>query len=319
MKTALITGITGQDGSYLAELLLLKGYKVHGLIRSFSGGAGLRLLHIENKIALHVGDISDEKFVRNHINSINPDEIYHLATNHEVGFTSEEYVQSASINIDSTRHFLSAIDEFKYKCRFFYASSSKIFGPAVMTPQNEETIFNPDSIYSITKVAGMHLVRLYRNQRNLFACSGILYNHESPRRDLLYLPKKITSTAVRIKLGIENKLSLGDLDAKRDWGFAGDYVAAMWMMLQAKEPKDYVIGTGTTHSVEWVLNFVFSQLKLDWREHVIHDPGLVRTSDAAEMRADIAKIKVDLGWEPKTDFPDILKMMIESELQNLKP
>ena len=318
MKTALITGITGQDGSYLAELLLNKGYEVHGLIRPFSGRAELvlhRIIHILSKINLHVGDILDEEVVRGHVNDINPDEIYHLATKHEVGITTDEYLLSRSINTDSTVYFLSSINELQPKCRFFYASSSKVFGRAHTSPQNEETNLSPESIYSISKVAGMHLVRLYRNQMGLFACSGILFNHESPRRDLFFLPRKITSAAARIKLGLENELELGELDARKDWGFAGDYVEAMWLTLQAETPDDYVIGTGEAHTVRDILDAAFGLLELDWKQYVKVNPELVRPKGETEMVADISKIRGKLGWTPKTKFNELIKVMIEEDLR----
>ena len=317
-RVALITGIAGQDGSYLAEFLLNKGYEVHGLIRSFSGKSELvlhRVSHILSKINLHIGSITVEGAVRKHVCNISPDEIYHLATTHEVGVSAEDYLLSRSVNVDSTMYFLSAIHELQPKCRFFYASSSNIFGRAVNAPQNEEAKLNPESIYSISKVAGMNLIRLYRNQRNLFACSGILFNHESPRRDLFFLPRKITSGAARIKLGIESTLELGDLDVRRDWGFAGDFVEAMWCTLQAEMPDDYVIGTGEMHSVRDILDVAFDLLELDWEQYVKVNPALVRPKGAIEIMADISKIKKNLGWSPKTKFKEWVKMMLEEDLR----
>lgn len=318
MKTALITGIAGQDGSYLAELLLSKGYEVHGLIRPFSGSNELvlhRIHHIIGEINLHVDDISDEEVVRSHVAGIKPDEIYHLATKHEVGITTEDYLLSRSINIDSTAYFLSAINELQPKCRFFYASSSNVFGRASTSPQNEETNLSPDSIYSISKVAGMHLVRLHRNQMGLFACTGILFNHESPRRDIFFLPRKITSAAARIKLSLEKELELGELDARKDWGFAGDFVEAMWLTLQAEMPDDYVIGSGETHTVRDILDASFGLLELDWKQYVKVNPKLVRPRGKTEMVADISKIEKKLGWTPKTKFNELIKMMLEEDLR----
>ncbi len=318
MKVALITGINGQDGSYLAEFLLDKGYEVHGLTRPFLGQPEValsRIRHILDKINLHVGDVSDEVMVRELVGNIKPDEIYHLATKHEVGITTEEYFQTRNTNIDSTVYFLAVIKDIQPKCKFFYASSSKVFGHTSSSPQSEETGLSPDSIYSISKVAGMHLVRLYRSQKDLFACSGILYNHESPRRDLFFLPRKITSTAAKIKLGIEKELVLGDLDARRDWGFAGDFVEAMWLTLQAEKPDDYVIGTGETHSVRDVLDAAFGFLELDWGQYVKVNSALVRPRQKFEMVADISKIKKELGWTPRTKFEDWIKMMIHEDIR----
>lgn len=318
MKTVLITGISGQDGSYLAELLLKKGYEVHGLIKPYTERAELvlhRIFHILSKINLHVGDTSDQEVVRGIVGSINPDEIYHLATKHEVGTAIEDYLLSSRINTDSTAYFLSAINQLQPKCKFFYASSSNVFGRSAKSPQNEETSLYPDSIYSISKVASMHIVRLYRDQKNLFACSGILFNHESPRRDLFFLPRRISSAAARIKLGLEKELQLGELNARRDWGFAGDYVEAMWLTLQAETPDDYVIGTGETHSVRDILDIAFGLLDLDWGQYVKINPVLVRAMDKTEIVADISKIKRELGWSPRTEFKELIQMMVEEDLR----
>ncbi len=318
MKVALITGINGQDGSYLAEFLLDKGYEVHGLTRPFLGQPEValsRIRHILDKINLHIGDVSDEVTVRQLVGTVKPDEIYHLASKHEVGITTGEYLQSRNTNIDSTVYFLASIEELQSSCRFFYASSSNVFGCASSSPQSEKTGFNPNSIYAISKVASMHLVRLYRSQKDLFACSGILYNHESPRRDLFFLPRKITSTAAKMKLGLEKELVLGELDARKDWGFAGDFVEAMWLTLQAEKPDDYVIGTGETHSVRDVLDVAFGFLELDWEQYVKVSSALVRPKGRAEMVADISKIKRELGWAPRTKFEDWIKMMIREDLR----
>lgn len=318
MKKALITGISGQDGSYLAELLLAKGYDVHGLIRPFPGEGGValpRIRHILDKINLHVGDVSEEATVRELVKVVKPDEIYHLATKHEVGISTQEYLDTRSIDVDSTMYFLSSIDAYQPNCRFFYASSSNVFGAVSSSPQNESTTFNPSSIYSISKVASMYLVRMYRSKKCLFACSGILYNHESPRRDLFFLPRKITSSAAKIKLGFEKELILGDLDARRDWGYAGDFVEAMWLMLQAEKPEDYVIGTGETHSVREVLDIAFELLGLDWSKYVKINDALLRPKEKFEMVADVSKIKKELGWEPKRKFADVIRMMIQEDLR----
>ncbi len=318
MKTALITGITGQDGSYLAELLLSKGYRVHGLIRPSSGKDGhdsRNIAHIAGEISLHAGDITDEKYVRGCVASLNPHEIYHLASNHEVGMSVLDYLVSRGIHVDCTMYFLSAISDLRPECRFFFASSSNVFGLTASEPQNESTGFCPNSIYGVTKVAGMHLVRLYRGQKGLYGCSGILFNHESPRRHPYFLPRKITSTAAKIKLGLESRLELGELDARKDWGFAGDYVEAMWLSLQAEKPDDYVIGTGETHTVRDILDIVFGLLDLDWKQYVKVNPALVRPKNPTMMVADITKISATLDWKPKTKFSELMRMMIEEDMR----
>lgn len=319
MKKALITGIAGQDGSYLAELLLDKGYEVHGLLRrSPDGGANAtwRIQHILEKLILHWGDVSDRIVAPNLIQEVLPDEIYHLATKHdEPSINIETYLENERTNVNSTLYLLEAIKNLKPACRFFYASTSKIFGTAEESPQNEETPIQPNSLYGISKAAGLELVRLYRDRENIFACSGILYNHESPRRDFFFLPRKITSAVAKIKLGLQNKLTLGDLGARRDWGFAGDFAEAIWLMLQAERPEDYVIGTGEIHSVKDVLDIAFGSLGLDWKTYVEVDQKLVRKPEKFAMVADISKIKKKLNWEPKTKFEKLIKMMVQEDLR----
>jgi len=318
MKTALITGIAGQDGSYLAELLLSKGYAVHGFVRPFLGEPEIALSnisHILDKISLHFEDITDAVAILECVESIKPDEIYHLATNHEVGITIEEYRQSRCVNMDSAMYFLSVIKEKQENCRFFYASSSNVLGRTSISPQNENTNLSPESIYGISKVAGMSLVQLNRVQRGLFASSGILFNHESPRRNLSYLPRKITSAAARIKLGLDRELEIGDLDAKKDWGYAGDYVEAVWRILQADKPDDFVIGTGELHTVRDILDIAFGSLDLDWKQFVKVNPAFIRPKVKTEIVADIAKIKRLLGWTPKTQFKELIVMMLNEDLR----
>lgn len=317
-RVALITGIAGQDGSYLAEFLLGKGYSVHGLVRSDPDKAekGNRNIgNIRNEISFHIGDVSNERLVRGYIANIRPDEVYHLATEHEVSIGAENYTRSRRVHLDSAAYFLSAIKDLRPECRYFYASSSNVFGCPSASPQNEETAFNPESIYSITKAAGMQVVRIFRAQGGVFACSGILFNHESPRRDITFLPRKITSTAARIKLGLENELELGDLDARKDWGFAGDFVEAMWFMLQADTPRDYVIGTGETHAVRDILDIAFGMLDLDWKRYVRVNTKFIRPKATTEIVADISKIKRDLGWAPRTNFNELIQMMLEEDLR----
>lgn len=317
-RVALITGIAGQDGSYLAEFLLGKGYIVHGLGRSDPDKAekwNRNISNIRNKVSFHIGDVSDEGLVRGYIANIRPDEVYHLATEHEVSVTAENYIRSRRAHLDSAAYFLSVIKDLRPECRYFYASSSNVFGRPSASPQNEETAFNPESIYSITKAAGMQMVHMFRAQRGVFACSGILFNHESPRRDITFLPRKITSAAARIKLGLENELELGEMDARKDWGFAGDFVEAMWLMLQADTPCDYVIGTGETHAVRDILDIAFGMLGLDWKRYVRVNPKLIRPKETTEVVADVSKIKINLGWAPRTSFNELIKMMLEEDLR----
>lgn len=319
MKRALILGAKGQDGTYLSELLLDKGYRVHALYRPTDTGLlsdasfSASLLSRKGFLPL-AGSVSDARFIQETVKTLSPDEIYYLSSNHELEFSLENYEKSRAVHLDGLSGTLNALAESSNPGRLFYASSSNIFFKSECSPQSETTPHAPDTLYGFFKSAAMSLIALYRQRFGIYACSGILYNHESPRRKDFFLPKKIVSTAVAIKLGQEAKLWIGDLNAVRDWGYAGDFVRAMWMMLQAEQPRDYVIGTGVTRSVEWVVNFVFSELGLDWREHVVADPRLLRKNDSRELKADIARIRSELGWEPTTDFSDVLRMMVEHEL-----
>lgn len=316
-KKALITGIAGQDGSYLAELLLDKDYEVHGLVQSFScqNNENWRIANVLDKIILHSGDVSNYEMVYRLINKIQPNEVYHLATKHDLENSLQNYYEIQKTNIDSTYYFLNAIKELKPDCRFFFASSNKIFGKVISSPQNEQTIFNPNSLYGISKVASMQLVKMYREEQDIFACFGILYNHESPRRDIYFLPRKITLAAARIKAGKEKELMLGNINIKRDWGFAGDYVEAMWLMLQAEKPDDYVIGSGEIHSIKDILDIAFGEVGLDWRNYVVINREFFRKEGNVPMVADISKIKNKLGWQPKKKFEDLIKMMIKEDIR----
>lgn len=323
MKRALVLGASGQDGTYLSELLLDKGYRVHALYRPTDPGLSpgtlfpASLLSREDFLPL-AGTVSDAGLIQDTVKTLSPDEIYYLSSDHELDFSLENYEKSRVVNLDGLSGALNALAESSNSGRLFYASSSNIFFKTEFSPQSENTHHAPGTLYGFFKSAAMSLIALYREKFGIYACSGILYNHESPRRKDFFLPKKIVSTAVAIKLGQKTKLQIGDLGAVRDWGYAGDFVRAMWMMLQAEYPRDYVIGTGVTRSVEWVVDFVFSELGLDWREHVVSDPGLMRPNDARELKADIARIRSELGWEPSTSFPDVLKMMIEQELDKAR-
>ena len=319
MKKALITGILGQDGSYLTEFLFKKNYQVHGLVRSLDSKVKNESnwkSQWEDKIHLHQGSINDRSYIRNIIESIRPEEVYHLATGHEVKLNDEDYLKTRATDLDGTFFLLSALADLCPQSRLFYASSSNIFGKAAKSPQNEETPYHPASVYAVTKVASMNFLRLFREQKNLFCCSGILFNHESPRRDSFFLTRKICQTAVMIKLGKIDQLHLGDLQARRDWGFAGDYVEAMWLMLQNTKAEDFVIGTGVTHSVTDVLQIAFTFLDLDWRTYVKVNEQLLRLKEEVEVVADARKIHSRLGWVPKLSFEKMIQDMVFSELQS---
>jgi GDPmannose 4,6-dehydratase len=253
-------------------------------------------------------------FAYNAVREIRPDEIYCLASNHELDFSLGNYEKSRAVNLDGLAGVLSALAVPGMTGRLFYASSSNIFYNTKTSPQNERTPHSPATLYGFFKSSAMSLIAMYRERFGVFACSGILYNHESPRRKEFFLPKKIVSTAVAIKQGRQAQLSVGDIEAVRDWGYAGDFVRAMWMMLQVERAQDYVVGTGVTHSVEWAINLVFGELGLDWRQHVMRDQSLLRTRDSSVLKADITRIKTELGWGPEVEFGDVLKMMIKSEL-----
>ena len=318
-KKALITGITGQDGSYLAELLLEKGYEVHGLVRNEDGSESLwRIKSILDKIVLSKGNVGEYEVIGKVIAEIQPDEVYHLATKHDLKNSLKNYRDIQATNVDSTYYLLNAIKEFQPDCKFFFASSSKVFGEPPVSPQSEEVPIRPNSLYGISKAAASALVRMYREKERVFACSGILYNHESPRRDPEFLPRKIALAVARIKSGLADELKVGDLDARRDWGFAGDYVEAMWLMFQQNQPEDFVIGSGETHSVQEMIETAFEVVKLDWRQYVKVDPAFVRSPEKFEMRADISKAKIKLGWAPKMEFKELTRIMVEAEMNRIQ-
>lgn len=320
MKKAFITGITGQDGSYLAELLLEKGYEVHGLIRRASTFNTDRIDHLykdfhdpKAKMYLHYGDLSVSGQLTDLLHNIQPDEIYHLgAQSHvRVSFDIPEY--TSDITGLGTIRLLEAIRKTGIKTRFYQASSSEMFGSAP-PPQNELTPFEPQSSYAAAKVFSCHMVRNYREAYNIFACNGILFNHESPRRGETFVTRKITRAATRIKCGLQDKLYLGNLDAKRDWGFAGDFVEAMWLMLQQDEPNDYVIATGKTHSVREFTEKTFQKLGLDYEKYVEIDPRYFRPTEVDVLLGDPARAKKKLGWEHRVSFDELIDMMIEADM-----
>ncbi len=321
MKKALITGITGQDGSYLAEFLLDKGYEVHGLIRRASTFNTGRIDHLyrdshdpDARMYLHFGDLSVSAHLTNLLYDIKPDEIYHLgAQSHvRVSFDTPEY--TGDITGLGTIRLLEAIRKTGIKARFYQASSSEMFG-AAPPPQNELTPFQPRSPYAAAKVYSYYVVRNYRDAYNIFACNGILFNHESPRRGKTFVTRKITTAATRIKLGLQDKLFLGNLDARRDWGYAGDYVKAMWMMMQHDKPDDFVIATGETHSVREFVERVFEKLNLDYRRYVEIDERYFRPTEVDVLLGDASKARKAFGWEPEVTFDKLIDMMIETDLE----
>ncbi|MBW2558693.1 MAG: GDP-mannose 4,6-dehydratase [Deltaproteobacteria bacterium] len=321
MKKAFITGITGQDGSYLAEFLLDKGYEVHGLIRRSSTFNTGRIDHLykdmhdpEARMYLHYGDLSVSAHLTNLLSDIKPDEIYHLgAQSHvRVSFDTPEY--TGDITGLGTIRLLEAIRKTGIRTKFYQASSSEMFG-AALPPQSELTPFEPQSPYAAAKVYSYYVVKNYRDAYNIFACNGILFNHESPRRGETFVTRKITRAAARIKLGLQKKLYLGNLDAKRDWGFAGDYVEVMWMMLQQDKPDDFVIATGETHSVREFVERVFEKLDLDYRHYVEIDERYFRPTEVDVLLGDSTKAQKALGWKPKTNFDQLIDMMVKTDLE----
>ncbi len=322
MKKALITGITGQDGSYLAELLLSKGYEVHGIIRRVAledpEHRLWRIKHITDKIILHPASLESYASLFNVVEEVKPDECYHLAAQSFVSYSFEDEFSTINTNINGTLHILSAIRIKSPNTRFYFAASSEMFGKALESPQNESTPFYPRSPYGISKVAGFHFTRNYREAYNLFAVSGILFNHESPRRGYEFVTRKISAGVAAIKLGLANKLELGNLDAKRDWGYAGNYVEAMWRMLQQDKPDDYVIATGETHSVKEFTEKAFEYVGLDWKKYVITDKRYFRPAEVYELKGDYSKAKKKLGWQPEVKFEGLVKMMVDNDLERLK-
>ncbi|MFH1699477.1 MAG: GDP-mannose 4,6-dehydratase [Candidatus Zixiibacteriota bacterium] len=315
---AIITGITGQDGSYLAELLLSKGYDVYGMVRRASTESFDRINHIKDKIELHQADLLDQLSIISIIEEIKPDEIYNLAAQSFVPISWSQPVLTGEFNALGVTKVLEAIRLVNKNIRFYQASSSEMFGKVLETPQTETTPFYPRSPYGVAKVYGHWITVNYRESYGIHATSGILFNHESPRRGLEFVTRKITDGVVRIKLGMAENLALGNLDAKRDWGFAGDYVKAMWLMLQQDKPKDYVIATGSTHSVKEFVVEAFSSVDLDWEKYVVKDPRFMRPAEVDFLVGDASKAKKDLGWEAEVDFKGLVQMMIDADLERLK-
>ncbi|MCA9320109.1 MAG: GDP-mannose 4,6-dehydratase [Planctomycetes bacterium] len=317
-KRALITGITGQDGSYLAEFLLDKGYEVHGMIRRTGGGHAWRIEHVLDRIQLHQGDLLDLSSLLSIIRTVNPDEIYNLAAQ---SFVPTSWTQPA-VTGDATAlgvtRVLEAMRLAGSEARFYQASSSEMFGMVRETPQREETPFYPRSPYGVSKVYGHFITVNYRESYGLFACSGILFNHESPRRGLEFVTRKITHQAARIKAGLATTLELGNLDARRDWGSAPDYVEAMWKMLQQDRAEDFVIATGTAHSVRDVCRIAFEHLGLNWEDHVVTSSSLKRPAEVDHLVGDATKAKEQLGWQPRTSFDELVRGMVDADLARVK-
>jgi len=322
MKKALITGITGQDGSYLSEFLLTRGYEIHGIVRRVAledpEHRLWRIRHTLDKIILHTASLESYASILNVVEKVKPNECYHLAAQSFVSYSFEDEFSTISTNINGTMHILSAIKQRAPKCRFYFASSSEVFGMVKEVPQNEKTPFHPRSPYGISKVAGFDLTRNYREAYGLFALSGILFNHESPRRGFEFVTRKISHTVAQIKLGLAKELRIGNLEAKRDWGFAGDFIQAMWLMLQQDKPEDYVIATGETHSVKEFLELAFGYVGLNWKKYVVIDKELYRPAEVYLLKGDFSKARRKLGWKPKVGFEDLVKMMVDADMEILK-
>ncbi|MCC7013676.1 MAG: GDP-mannose 4,6-dehydratase [Planctomycetes bacterium] len=317
-KRALITGITGQDGSYLAELLLEKGYEVFGLVRRSSTGSFERIEHLIARLRLVRGDLLDHTSLVRAIEEARPDEIYNLAAQSFVPTSFQEPVLTAEFTALGVTRMLEALRHVAPHARFYQASSSELFGQVRVWPQREDTPFHPRSPYGVAKQYGHWITVNYRESYGLFACCGILFNHESPRRGPEFVSRKISLGAARIKVGLDTELRLGNLDAQRDWGFAGDYVRAMWAMLQRESPADYVVATGVQHSVRQLVEIAFDEAGLDWRKHVVVDPAHLRPADIDRLVGDASKARAELDWEPRTSFEELVRMMTRADLARLR-
>lgn len=321
MKKALITGITGQDGSYLAEFLLEKGYHVHGIVRRVAledpDHRLWRIRPILNKVHLHSASLDSYPSIFNVVEKVKPDECYHLAAQSFVGYSFEDEFSTINTNINGTHYVLAAIKEKAPECKFYFAASSEMFGHVRETPQNENTPFHPRSPYGISKVAGFDLTRNYREAYGLFAVSGILFNHESPRRGFEFVTRKISKAVAEIKLGFSKELRIGNLEAKRDWGFAGDYVKAIWLMLQQDKPDDYVVATGETRSVREFVEEAFRHVGLDWKKYTKIDRQFYRPAEVHLLIGDFSKARRKLGWRPQVKFKELVRMMVSADLERL--
>ncbi len=318
MPSALITGITGQDGSYLAELLLEKGYDVYGMVRRASTESFERIEHLRDRITLVQADLLDQSSMVAALQQSEPDEVYNLAAQSFVPTSWSQPVLTAEFTAVGVTRLLEAVRHVNPKIRFYQASSSEMYGRVREVPQTEQTPFYPRSPYGVAKVYGHYITVNYRESYDLFACSGILFNHESPRRGLEFVTRKVTDGVARIKAGLTDTLNLGNLDAKRDWGFAGDYVEAMWLMLQQDEPDDYVVATGETNTVERLVDLAFARAGLDKEKHVRIDPAFIRPAEVDLLIGDPTHAKEKLGWQPKVDFEGLVNMMVDADLERLR-
>jgi GDPmannose 4,6-dehydratase len=318
VKTALITGITGQDGSYLAELLLGKGYRVVGMTRRSSTASDERIAHIRDRIEIVQGDLLDQASLVEALRTVAPIEVYNLAAQSFVPTSWNQPVLTGEFTALGVTRVLEAIRQVDLGIRFYQASSSEMFGKVREMPQTEATPFHPRSPYGVAKAYGHFLTVNYRESYGLFAVSGILFNHESPRRGLEFVTRKVTDGAARIRLGLANQLRMGNLDAQRDWGYAGDYVHAMWLMLQQDEPSDFVVGTGIAHSVRELCEVAFARVGLDYQRHVVDDPAFHRPAEVDHLLADAGRARSILGWAPEVDFRGLVEMMVDADLARLR-
>jgi GDPmannose 4,6-dehydratase len=316
-RRALITGITGQDGSYLAELLLEKGYEVHAIVRRASSTNFWRIEHLLNRLTLHPADLLDQLSLIKVIAEVRPTELYNLAAMSFVPASWDQPLLTGEYNAQGVTRVLEAIRQVDTSIRMYQASSSEMYGKVREVPQTEMTPFYPRSPYGVSKVYGHYITVNYRESYDLFAVSGILFNHESPRRGLEFVTRKVTDGVARIKLGLTDTLSLGNLDAQRDWGFAGDYVRAMWLMLQQERADDYVIATGESHSVRELVEVAFGHAGLEWERHVRLDPKFLRPAEVDHLIGDPSKARAALGWKPEVDFPGLVRMMVDADLKRL--
>jgi GDPmannose 4,6-dehydratase len=317
-QRAIITGITGQDGSYLAELLLGKGYEVFGIVRRLSAPNVWRIEHLLGKITLLQADLLDQLSLIKAVDAVRPHEFYNLAAMSFVPASWDQPMLTGEFNSQGVIRCLEAIRQVDKNIRFYQASSSEMFGKVRQVPQNEDTPFYPRSPYGVSKVFGHYITVNYRESYGLFACSGILFNHESPRRGLEFVTRKVTDGAARIKLGLADTLSLGNLSAKRDWGYAGDYVRAMWTMMQQETAQDYVVAMGVSHSVQELIEIAFGHAGLDWRAHVRQDPAFLRPAEVDVLVGDASKARRVLGWEPAVDFTGLVRMMVDADVERLR-